>query len=135
MAMIEVSDLAAPLRKWTNILSMVLAVLLFVAFRLSGGGINLSLSHDSPARDSVSSETTRSAASFLEEDDRVVSQSSKRTHSSSSGFVERDDDFDPLAAPSTGQRQEEEVVDAFGGSPNENSESGGFAEIEKELGL
>lgn len=135
MAMIELGDLAAPLRKWTNWLSMILAIVLFVAFRLSGGGINLSSSHNSPATDSRSSETTRSTASFLEEEDRVLTQGNERTHSSSSGLVERDDDFDPRAAPSTGQNKDEDFVDAFGNSAGDSGEVGGFEAIEKELGL
>lgn len=137
MAMIEVSDLAAPFRKWTHGVSIVLAIVLFIAFRLAGGGI--SLSRASGARSEPSSNDKLSAASFLDEDDglsRSPAKTGASSSKSSSGFIERDDEFDPLSIPNSKKNgDEEEVVDAFSGAPADDGKKGGFADIERELGL
>jgi hypothetical protein len=129
MAMIEIQDLRAPWTSKTNIISMVLAIVLFAAFRMSGGG--LGLNHNTRMQNnsnSVLEEQSRapSALSQWESDDDLSVAKSVETEKSASskynGFVAQDDGFDPLAG--TGED-----------SGTEQEEDGGFDEIERELGL
>lgn len=139
MAMIEVSDLVAPFQKGkrTHLVSMILAVALFVAFRLADGGMTLSILNG--GRSQPSAKVPQSTASFLEERDELSGKRAKASASSAktpSGFIERDDDFDTLSLPNSKKSAEEdEVVDAFGGAPTDDGKQGGFADIERELGL
>ena len=129
MAMIELQDLRAPWTSKTNIISMVLAIALFAAFRISGGGLGLNLdSRKQNNRDSIVTNEiqARSLLNQWESDDDLSrdnnGESEPSAPSDSSGFVAQDDEFDPLAG--TGED-----------SGSEQEEEGGFDEIERELGL
>jgi|GEM_PF-3939284 len=129
MAMIEIQDLRAPWTSKTNIISMVLAIVLFAAFRMSGGGLGLNLNTRMQNNSSsVLEEQSRAPSSLSqwESDEDLTGDKSVETEQSasndSSGFVAQDDGFDPLAG--TGED-----------SGTEQEEDGGFDEIERELGL
>jgi hypothetical protein len=129
MAMIEIQDLRAPWTSKTNIISMVLAIVLFAAFRMSGGGLGLNLNTRMQNNgNSVIEEQSQAPSSLSqwENDDDLTTDKRGKTErpasNDSSGFVAQDEGFDPLAG--TGED-----------SGTEQEEDGGFDEIERELGL
>jgi hypothetical protein len=129
MAMIEIQDLRAPWTSKTNIISMVLAIALFAAFRISGGGLGLNIDTRTQNNSNFILEDENQVPSSLgqwENDDGSMRDKRSKTErpasNDSSGFIAQDDGFDPLAG--TGQE-----------SGSEQEEEGGFDEIERELGL
>jgi hypothetical protein len=130
MPIIEIQDLRAPWTSKTNIISMVLAIALFAAFRILGGGLGLNLAtrnqiiKDSNIEDK--SQASSSLGQWENDDDQLIldrrSEMEQSASKDSSGFVVQDDGFDPLAG--TGED-----------SGSEQEEDGGFVEIERELGL
>lgn len=127
--MIEIQDLRAPWTSKTNIISMVLAIALFAAFRISGGGLGLSSnSRIQNNRDPMFTDEIQTAPGLVQWDDDEDTTSGKvgtvvpAERNNSNNFVVEDDGFDPLAG--TGED-----------SGSEQEEDGGFDEIERELGL
>jgi hypothetical protein len=129
MAMIEIQDLRAPWTSKTNIISMVLAIALFAAFRISGGGLGLNLytrKQNNSLSLPVSEIPEPSSLKQWDSDHDLTrqkrSEAEQSAPSDSNGFVAEDDGFNPLAGigEDSGSEQEEE---------------GGFDEIERELGL
>lgn len=135
MAMIELTDLGAPFKKWTHVVSMILAITLFAAFRLTGGGVSLTLlsSSQTPVSSRSAPETLTASSFIADEEESEDSRSlSKRTL----GATAPADDFDPLSiTKGRGAEEEDELVDAFGGISSKNGKKNGFADIERELGL
>ena len=129
MAMIEIQDLRAPWTSKTNIISMVLAIALFAAFRISGGGLGLSSNtRIQNNRDPIFTDEIQTAPGLVQWDDDEETTNGKvgkvapSERDDSSDFVAEDDGFDPLAG--TGED-----------SGSEQEEEGGFDDIERELGL
>ena len=128
MAMIEIQDLRAPFLSKTNIISMVLAIALFAAFRISGGGLGLNIDTRKENKSDFIIEDEIPAPSALKQwqkDDHSTDKQNKGDPSASrnnNDFIAHDDGFDPLAG--TGED-----------SGSEQEEEGGFDEIERELGL
>lgn len=129
MAMIEIQDLRAPWTSKTNIISMVLAIALSAAFRISGGGLGFSSNaRMQNSQESILSDEIQANPELMRWDDDEDSTGNKvgkvapAERNDSSDFVASDDGFDPLAG--TGED-----------SGSEQEEEGGFDEIERELGL
>lgn len=128
MAMIELQDLQAPLRSKTNIVSMILAIALFAAFRVSGGGLGLGLSRGAnrpPASGFVEEQQTSPSLLTWGDEDTVEKRGNDSVTSApddSSTLAPLDDGFDPLE----GTQKE---------ADSEDEEDGGFVDIERELGL
>jgi len=132
MAMIELQDLQAPLRSKTNIVSMVLAIALFAAFRISGGGLGFGASRGAsraPAAGFVAEQQTSPSLLTWGDEDTVEKRgtgSDTSTPDDSSTLEPLDDGFDPLE----GTQKEADSED-----DSEDEEDGGFVDIERELGL
>jgi hypothetical protein len=147
MAMIEIQDLVTPLKSKTNLVSMVLAVGLFMVYRITGGGLSWD---ESRSYRGNSGDSFVSIDSFEQEDEsdierrlgrtaapqRQLGRSPQATRKSDSkgirGSMSEDFvDFDPLR----GTDEEKGIAESSQRRRVADSDEGGFADIERELGL